>query len=120
MPTLNIVKLDGGNAFGEAGRAMAPSNIPSEHMTIMDQYKLSDETLSPYNVLIVTDFIDQEFLYEQKNVILNFLNAGKIVVACTHIFRRWLPGTHLFMPKMIYKHTDYEMHIVSEDRKSVV
>ena len=109
MPTLNIVKLDGGNAFGEAGRAMAPSNIPSEHMTIMDQYKLSDETLSQYNVLIVTDFIDQEFLYEQKNVILNFLNAGKIVVASTHIFRAWLPNVNLFMPKEIRKHADYEM-----------
>ena len=109
MVTLNIVKLDGGNAFGDAGRAMAPSNIPSEHITIMDQYELSDETLSQYNVLIVTDFIDQEFLYEQKNVILNFLNAGKIVVANTHVFRTWLPNVNPFMPKEIRKHSDYEM-----------
>ncbi|MER1998426.1 MAG: phosphate starvation-inducible protein PhoH [Lysinibacillus sp.] len=109
MPTLNIVKLDGGNAFGEAGRAMAPSNIPSEHISIMDQYQLNDETLSQYNVLIVTDFIDQEFLLEQKNVIENFLNEGKIVVACTHMFRPWLPNVNPFMPKEIRKHSDYEM-----------
>ena len=111
MATVNIVKLDGGNAFGEAGRAMAPSNIPSDHLSIMDQYELSEETLSQYNVLVVTDFIDQEFLLEQKNVILNFLNAGKIVVACTHIFRPWLPNVNPFMPKEIRKHSDYEMKV---------
>lgn len=109
MPTLNIVKLDGGNAFGEAGRSMAPSNIPSEHISIMDQYEMNTESLAPYNVLIVTDFIDQEYLLEQKDAILNFLNEGKIVVACTHVFRPWLPNVNPFMPKNIRKHSDYEM-----------
>lgn len=109
MANLNIVKLDGGNAFGEAGRAMAPSNIPSEHISIIDQYELTAETLKPFNVLIVTDFIDQEYLYEQKDAILQFLNEGKIVVACTHVFRPWLPNVNPFMPKEIRKHSDYEM-----------
>lgn len=109
MENLQIVKLDGGNAFGESGRAMAPSNTPSEHISIMDQYDLTAETLAPYNVLIVTDFIDQEYLYEQKDVILNFLNEGKIVVASTHVFRTWLPNVNPFMPKEIRKYSDYEM-----------
>lgn len=109
MANLNIVKLDGGNAFGEAGRAMAPSNIPSEHISIIDQYELTAETLKPFSVLIVTDFIDQEYLYEQKDAILQFLNEGKIVVACTHVFRPWLPNVNPFMPKEIRKHSDYEM-----------
>lgn len=111
MTTLKIVKLDGGNAFGEAGRAMAPSNVASEHITIMDQYDLNAETLSQYNVLVVTDFIDQEYLLEQKSTIENFLNEGKIVVACTHLFRPWLPNVNPFMPKEIRKYSDYEMQV---------
>ena len=111
MTTLKIVKLDGGNAFGEAGRAMAPSNVATAHETILDQYDLNAETLSQFNVLIVTDFIDQEYLLQQKSVIENFLNEGKIVVASTHLFRPWLPNVNPFMPKEIRKHADYEMKV---------
>jgi len=115
MTTIKIVKLDGGHAFGLEGRAMATSNEPMENVTNLDQYELATADLSPYNVLVVTDFIDQEYLFEQKHVIENFLNEGKIVVACTHIFRPWLPGVNLFMPKTINKHSDYEMQVVKED-----
>ena len=109
MPTLKIAKLDGGNAFGASGRSMAPSSVASEHISIMDQYDLTAESLKSFNVLLVTDFIDQEYLFEQKDVILDFLNAGNIVVACTHMCRPWLPNVNLFMPKEIRKHSDYEV-----------
>ncbi|MER2192123.1 MAG: phosphate starvation-inducible protein PhoH [Solibacillus sp.] len=114
MTKLSIVKLDGGHAFGREGRAMADST-PSENITHLDQYALHTADLSAFNVLVVTDFIDQEYLYEQRQVIADFLNAGNIVLACTHIFRAWLPGTGLFMPKEIRKHSDYEMMVVKED-----
>lgn len=115
MSQLKILKLDAGHAFNQDTRLMAPVNIKHPNITNVDQYELEHINLDEFNVIAITDFIDQEYLYEQKQLIEDFLNEGKIVIACTHIFRRWLPGTHLFMPKMIYKHTDYEMHIVSED-----
>lgn len=115
MPEINIIKLDGGHAFGKEGRAMAASNESMEHVTNLDQYQLATTDLTPYNVLVVTDFIDQEYLFENKEIIQEFLDAGKIVVACTHIFRPWLPGSNLFMPKNIYKYSDYEMQVVKED-----
>lgn len=114
MSEYKIVKLDGGHAFSLEGRAMNASNEPMDHVTLLDQYEISTADLSDFNVLVVTDFIDQEHLYEQKQVIEDFLNEGKIVVACTHIFRPWLPGVGLFMPKEIRKHSDYLMEPVSE------
>lgn len=115
MTAINIVKLDGGHAFGLKGRAMAATNEPLENVAILDQYELHTADLSTYNVLVVTDFIDQEFLYEKRQVIEDFLNAGNIVLACTHIFRPWLPGVNLFMPRKITKHSDYEMKVMKED-----
>ena len=115
MPqNLQILKLDAGNAFGQQGRAMAISNMAAEDTTILDQYKLTTTDLSPYNVLVVTDFIDQEYLFEQRDVILDFLNAGKIVIASTHIFRAWLPNVNFFMPKPIFKHSDYELVVAND------
>ena len=115
MPEIKIIKLDGGHAFGQEGRAMAASNESMEHVTNLDQYQLATTDLTPYNVLVVTDFIDQEYLFENKEIIQAFLDAGKIVVACTHMFRPWLPGSNLFMPKPIHKYSDYEMQVVKED-----
>lgn len=114
MTKLSIIKLDGGHAFGREGRAMA-DDTPMDNVTYLDQYDLHTADLSTYNVLVITDFIDQEYLYAQREVIKNFLNAGKIILACTHIFRAWLPSTGLFMPKEIRKHSDYEMQVLKED-----
>jgi len=114
MTTMKIVKLSGGHAFGVEGRAMAASNEPMDHITNLDQYELSTANLKEFNVLVITDFIDQEFLFEKKQIIEEFLNDGKIVIACTHIFRAWLPGVNLFMPKKIKNHTDYDLKVINE------
>ena len=114
MSKLHILKLDGGHAFGLEGRAMVDSN-DAMHITNLDQYELGTTDFSPYDVLVITDFIDQEYLYENRGIIQQFLNSGKIVVACTHIFRSWLPGVNLFMPKRITKFSDYEMEIKKAD-----
>lgn len=109
MSKYKIVKLDGGHAFSLEGRAMNVSNEPMDHVTFIDQYEIQTADLSDFNVLVVTDFIDQEHLYKHKEVIESFLNDGKIVVVNTHMFRPWIPGVGLFMPKEIRKHSDYVM-----------
>lgn len=115
MSEYKIAKLDGGHAFSLEGRAMNVSNEPMDHVTYIDQYEIGTADLSDFNVLVVTDFIDQEYLYKQKHVIENFLNEGKIVIANTHIFRPWLPGVGLFMPKEIKKHSDYLMEVAHDN-----
>ena len=112
--TLNILKLDPGHAFGRDGRAMSADNRETEHVSVMDQYAFGDADISNYNVLYVTDFIDQEYLYTQREKIAAFLDAGNIVVSCTHIFRPWLPNVHLFTPREIRKFSDYDV-VLSED-----
>lgn len=115
MSEYKIVKLDGGHAFSLEGRAMNVSNEPMDHVTFIDQYEIQTADLSAFNVLVVTDFIDQEHLYKHKEVIENFLNDGKIVVVNTHMFRPWVPGVGLFMPKEIRKHSDYVMEATTAD-----
>lgn len=107
MVAYNIVKLDGGHAFGKEERAAAQSGRGMAHVTLLDQYGLATADLSAFNVLAVTDFVDQEYLFRHKQIIEDFLNQGRVVVAATHIFRPWLPGAGLFMPKKIKKHADY-------------
>ena len=56
---------------------------------------------------MITYFVDQEYLYKNKKIIEDFLNEGKVVVFCGHLFRKWLPGCSLFMPKKINSYKDY-------------
>lgn len=107
MTNLHILKLDPGHAFSRDGRAMSADNRPSDYISVIDQYDFHHVDLSPYNVLLITDFIDQEYLYVHREKIAAFLNAGHIVISCAHIFRPWLPGIALFMPKAIRHFNDY-------------
>ena len=115
MTKYRILKLDGGHAFGLEGRAMTGVNVPIENVVFLDQYRFHQIDLSPFNVLSVTDFIDQEYLYRHRGLIETFLNQRKIVIANTHIFRAWLPGVGLFMPKKINHHSDYAFAPAHED-----
>lgn len=99
---LNILELSPSHAFGLKG-----INKPEDFLSVIDQYELHTTDLSKYNVLLVTDFVDQEYLYKQKNLIENFLNEGKVVLFCGHLFREWLPGCSFFMPKKINSFKDY-------------
>ncbi len=62
--------------------------------------------------MLITYFVDQEYLYKHKQIIENFLNEGKVVVFCGHLFRQWLPGCSLFMPKKINSYKDYLVQAV--------
>lgn len=117
MSELNILKLDPGHAFSRDGRAMSADNRPNEYMSVLDQYAFGEADLSAYNVLLITDFIDQEYLYAHRDKIAAFLQAGNIVISCAHIFRPWLPGINLFMPKHIRSFADYA--VITEEASPI-
>ena len=105
---LKILELSSSHAFG----AMDTTETDS-YITIIDEYEFPETDLSNYNVLMITYFVDQEFLYKHKKLIEDFLNEGKAVVFCGHLFRPWLPGCSLFMPKKINSYKDYYVQAVS-------
>lgn len=99
---LKILELSASHAFG-AGN----TEIKDDYITVIDEYELESTDLSNYNVLLIDYFADQEYLYKHKEIIENFLKEGKVVVFCGHLFRQWLPGCSLFMPKRLNSHKDY-------------
>ena len=54
MPEIKIIKLDGGHAFGQEGRAMAASNESMEHVTNLDQYQLATTAVSYTHLTLPT------------------------------------------------------------------
>lgn len=105
--TLKILELTTGHAFS----ANAVKNTDS-YRTAIDEYELDTTDLSDYNVLLITYFVDQEYLYKHKHIIENFLNEGKVVLFCGHLFRQWLPGASLFMPKKLNSYQDYFVNTI--------
>lgn len=103
---MTILKLDPGHAFGVNGRMQKDTGSEAK---IIDQYDFVQEDLEKVDVLMIPNFIDQEFLYSQREKIANFLAQNKIVVYCGHLFREWLPGCGLFMPQLIQNYKDYEV-----------
>ena len=99
---IQILELSASHAFG-----IRDIIKTDDYISVIDQYELDSTDLSKYDVLLITYFADQEYLYKNKNIIENFLNEGKVVVFCGHLFREWLPGCSLFMPKKINGYKDY-------------
>ena len=104
---LRILELSASHAFG-----VGKNEVKDNFITIIDEYELGSTDLSYYNVLMITYFVDQEYLYKHKQIIEDFLNAGKVVIFCGHLFRQWLPGCSLFMPKTIHNYKDYYVQAV--------
>ena len=99
---LKILELSTSHAFSaQADKKDNP------YISVIDQYELASTDLTDYNVLLMTYFVDQEYLYKHKDIIENFLNEGKVVMFCGHLFRQWLPGCSLFMPKKLNSYQDY-------------
>ena len=98
---LNILELCPNHAFGYNTKLTS-----GPHTKIME-YDFANTELAPYDVLVITDFADQEYLYKYKGKIEQFLSEGKVVVFCGHLFRAWLPGCMPMMPKKIRGHQDY-------------
>ena len=102
---LNILELCPNHAFSYKAEHSAGA-----HTKLME-YEFATVDLTPYDVLVITDFADQEYLYKHKKKIEQFLSEGKIVVFCGHLFREWLPGCIPMMPKKIHSHRDYLVEV---------
>ena len=98
---LNILELCPNHAFGYQ------TELSSGPHTKIREYEFANTELTSYDVLVVTDFADQEYLYKHKEKIEQFLNEGRIVIFCGHLFRAWLPGCLPMMPKKIHSYQDY-------------
>ncbi|MGG2200007.1 phosphate starvation-inducible protein PhoH [Paenibacillus validus] len=99
-----FVVLDSGCFFGmESAEAL---QVRPECF-VLDQYKLAETDLAPYPCLVIDAFADQEWLYRQRDLIRRFLDQGKLLIFCGHLFRDWLPGGSLFVPRTIRSHLDY-------------
>lgn len=99
---LKILEVSASHAFG-----MTDIIKKDDYTSVIDEYDFDSTDLSNYNVLVITYFVDQEYLYKHKQIIEDFLNEGKVVVFCGHLFRKWLPGCSLFMPKKLNSYKDY-------------
>lgn len=106
MRKLNIAKLDPGHAFGTNGQ-MLQDDLTA--FTAIPQYELTLEKLSDFDIFIIPNFVDQEHLYANKEIIEGFLAQKKIVVFCGHLFRPFIPNQSLFMPQVIRSYKDYEV-----------
>ncbi|MDV4151816.1 hypothetical protein R0131_13390 [Clostridium sp. AL.422] len=104
---LKILELSASHAFG-----LEVVEKNNEYISVIDEYELESTDLSNYNVLLIDYFADQEYLYKHKDIIENFLNDGKVIVFCGHLFRKWLPGCSLFMPKKLNNYKDYLVETV--------
>lgn len=104
--SFTMLKLDPGHAFGVNGRMQ--KDVGNE-AKIVEQYDFPYANLVNVDVLLIPNFVDQEWLFLQREKIAAFLASKKIVVFCGHLFRQWLPGCGPFMPQHIQNFKDYEV-----------
>lgn len=77
----------------------------------IDVYDLPSADLSGLRGLVVSGRVDQEFLFCQRRLIRDFLDAGKVVVFAGQLLRPWLPGLELRAPVTSGR---YHHHAVTE------
>lgn len=80
-------------------------------VSVLDMYDLPYYDLSLHKFLIVDGFVDQELMYRQREQIRRFLDVGNILVFGGNLFRHWIPGASLFVPKTIRHFRDYSVRI---------
>ncbi|GFH42127.1 hypothetical protein Hs30E_06780 [Lactococcus hodotermopsidis] len=101
-----IIQLYPNNAF-------AINQVVAPFIDLVDQYAFDFNDLSHYQVLLITEFVDQELLFKHKEAISQFLDEKKIVIYCGQLFRDFIPGATLFMPKRLISYHDYEIKIAT-------
>lgn len=84
------------------GGAVEPLNI----------YELPGLDLERFRGLLFPGSVDQEWLYLHRELVEAFLSGGRVVVFSGHLFRTWLPGAGLFVPKQINSFRDYAVKII--------
>lgn len=73
----------------------------------IDCYTLQNADLGAYAGLIVPPTVDQEHLLRHRNVFVDYLEHGGVVVFGGHLHRPWLPGASLFVPLQVRSFRDY-------------
>ena len=96
------------NVFSQGNPA-----IPNfdENFDIVDMYQLHDTDLSGYKCMIIVSFVDQDYLYEERDIIARFLENRNIVCFFGNLVTDWLPGAKPFIVKEIRSHLDYDISI---------
>jgi hypothetical protein len=79
---------------------------------VIDVYELPSLDLDRFAAMLVTDMVDQEFLWQQREVVASFLAHGRVVVFCGQLLRDWLPGCGTFVPARITSMRDYAVQLV--------
>lgn len=111
VSTADFLLLDSGAHFSE--QTVRDGQYDS-NMKVIDQYLLPAYDLleAGHKFIVIDEFIDQELMFEQKDRIQDFLNEGNILFFSGHLFRYWIPGASLFVPKTIHNHLDYKVTVL--------
>ncbi|MEK3726176.1 phosphate starvation-inducible protein PhoH [Paenibacillus sp. FSL H8-0034] len=107
----DFLLLDSGASFSEQTVRDGQSDPNTK---VLDQYDFASYDLleAGHKFLVIDEFIDQELMFEQKDRIQNFLDQGHILFFGGHLFRYWIPGASLFVPKTIHSHLDYKVTVL--------
>lgn len=79
----------------------------------IDMYDLPKTDLSPYKAMIIAGLVDQDFLNEEKQIITDFLNEGKLLCFFGNLISDWIPGQKPYEVQEIRWHGDYNLTIVN-------
>ncbi|NOU67899.1 phosphate starvation-inducible protein PhoH [Paenibacillus sp. LMG 31461] len=107
----DFLLLDSGANFSEQ-TVRDGHNDPN--MKVLDQYDFDAYDLlnAGHKFLILDEFIDQELMLEHKDRIKAFLDQGNILFFGGQLFRYWIPGASLFVPKTIHSYLDYQVTVL--------
>ncbi|NHN32530.1 phosphate starvation-inducible protein PhoH [Paenibacillus agricola] len=107
----DFLLLDSGASFSE--QTVRDGQI-DPNTKVLDQYDFAsyDFLEAGHKFLVIDEFIDQELMFEQKDRIRNFLDQGHVLFFGGHLFRYWIPGASLFVPKTIHSHLDYKVTVL--------
>ena len=77
----------------------------------IDMYDLVNTDLSKYKCMIIAGMVDQDFLAEEKHLIEQFLQDGKLLCFFGNLITGWIPGQQPYEVQEIRWHGDYDLTI---------
>ncbi|SFM21862.1 hypothetical protein SAMN03159341_12110 [Paenibacillus sp. 1_12] len=107
----DFLLLDSGASFSEQTVRDGQNDLNTK---VLDQYDFASYDLLGvgHKFLVMDEFIDQELMAEEKERIQAFLDQGNILFFSGHLFRYWIPGASLFVPKTIHSYRDYRVTVL--------
>lgn len=85
-----------------------------EPFDCIDMYDLPTVDLSNYKCMIIAGMVDQDFLEEEKHLIEQFLQDGKLLCFFGNLVTGWIPGQQPYEVQEIRWHGDYDLTIEKE------